>query len=316
MANNPFKSFIPYTVKMGSLSIDDLDSAPEARDPSGGAWRTEHLTSPLKGEGLAVQIGISELMAVQFNERILPGKVRNEQLDKEVAKLEQSYGHKISKREYAQLRDQVEFDLLPRAFIRRTVVPVILTKGYMLICTSSQKRADDVCVVLQGVFGEAFKPWKIQTAMPVSQMLTTLARDSHIAGPDGDDLLLGYTDSATLKGSGKKTIRIKDKDLAEQDVSELLVHDYTVHELGMQFGLDEEPDLTFSLNDNLTFKRATLPDVKATPLKEDFHGFALLCAQTYRKALDEVLQACGGIAELQQMQDEVGKPAATDDDEL
>jgi hypothetical protein len=35
-----------------------------------------------------------------------------------------------------------------------------------------------------------------------------------------------------------------------------------------------------------------------------------------RKALDKVLQACGGIAEMQQMQDEAGKPAARDDDEL
>lgn len=288
MSTNPFKSFIPYTV--GS-DLYKVSQSLDPQDPSGGQWNTVHLAPPLKGEGAMVAIGLSALMAVQFNERILPGKVRNEQLEKEVAKLEESYGHKISKREYAQLRDQVEFDLLPRAFIRRTVVPVIFTHGYMLICTASQKRADDVCILMQGVFGETLASWKIQTALPVSQMLTTLARD-------GGDSTLYPTDSATLKGSGKKTIRIKDKPLEDADVVTLLEQDYTVSELGMAYGEDgEDPDLAFSLNDNLTFKRVTLPDVKATPLKEDFHGFALLCAQTYRKVLDEVVQACGGMAE-------------------
>ena len=125
MTTNPYKNFIPYLVS-SDAKTDDLDlDLHRSKEPSGGQWRSIGLINALPGEGLLVDMDGGKMMCVQFNERILPGKVRDEHLGKRVAKLEQMEGRKLSKKEYAQLREQVEFDLLPRAFVRRTNVPVI-----------------------------------------------------------------------------------------------------------------------------------------------------------------------------------------------
>ena len=134
---------------------------------------------------------------------------------------------------------------------------------------------------------------------------------------DEEEAAFYPTDCAVLKGPNKKTIRIKDKPLDEADAQSLLKNpDHDVTELGIRYGIDEEsPELTFVLNASGTFKRVTLPDVKATPLKEDAFGFALLCAQTYKRMLTEWASACGGMAE-RPAPPTTSTPEPDEDDEL
>lgn len=304
MATNPFKSFIPYLVNTArSENLRDH----VATDPSGGDWRRLGLVPAIKGEDLIIDLdGAGKVMAVQFNERILPGKVRDEKLQAEVARLEAREGRRVGKKEYAQLREQVEFDLLPKAFIRRTVVPVLFYKHalgtqIMLVCTSSQKRADDAVGVLRGVFGDDLMPWKIETESSISGVLTTLASNGN-ADPDEECWLhFSPLDSAVIKGDDKQTIRIKDKPVESQDVQDLLAGEgQVVHELALAWCEDnpgaEEPDLTFVATSNLAFKRAETI-VKATSATEDYYGFAVVCLRTYRDMLTHFFDLCGGIKE-------------------
>lgn len=306
MATNPFKSFIPYLVN--TARSDGYEQEHAATDPSGGEWRRLGLVPAIKGEELIIDLdGAGKVMAVQFNERILPGKVRDEKLQAEAARLEALQGRKVGKKEYAQLREQVEFDLLPKAFIRRTVVPVLFYKHdmgtqIMLVCTSSQKRADDAVGVLLGVFGIDMMPWKIETESSVSGVLTTLATNGQFhpeieESPDHFAVL----NSAVIKGADKQTIRIKDKPVESQDVQDLLAGEgQVVHELALAWCDDnpgaEEPDLTFVATSNLAFKRAETI-VKATNATEDFYGFAVICLKTYRDMLAHFFDLCGGIKE-------------------
>lgn len=313
MATNPYKSFIPFTATLPDKlpAIDLLNYSPV--DPSAGAWSTAHLWPLLPGEPIFLSTGNTVFTSIRFNERILPGKVRDEQLGKEVAKLEQLQGHKISKKEYAQLRDQVEFDLLPRAFIRRTVVPVIFTMGYMLVCTSSVKRCDDVVALLQSVLGSTFKPWKIETVLPVSEVLTTLAREDRIVDADGDDTPFNSADSAVVKGDGKRAIRIQDIDVQAADMQALLQQeDYRVTELGVVYNVsvDSDDTLAFAVTEKMVFKRLAMPDVAVTPYKEDALGFVQLCASTYASMLYEWVLACAGL------DGQPVTPGADDEDEL
>jgi DNA recombination-dependent growth factor C len=212
----------------------------------------------------------------------------------------------VGKKEYAQLRQQVEFDLLPKAFIRRTVVPVLFYKHemgtqIMLVCTSSHKRADDVVALLLGVFGIDLMPWKIETESSISGVLTTLASNGN-ADPDEECWLhFSPLDSAVIKGDDKQTIRIKDKPVESQDVQDLLAGEgQVVHELALAWCEDnpgaEEPDLTFVATSNLAFKRAETI-VKATSATEDYYGFAVVCLRTYRDMLTHFFDLCGGIKE-------------------
>lgn len=320
MSTNPFKAFIPYIVDLDARGRSEaLESAidhHESVDPHGAQWRTLGLVPPYKGEkSFAIDIdGVGTLMCVQFNERILPGKVRDELLRTKVEKLEKATGRKVGKKEYAQLREEAETDLLPKAFIRRTQVPVIFTQEYMLICTSSQKRADDAVSLLMGVFGVKLAPWKVE-CKAIDRALDDLA---HNVTPDMGDAFL-VSDSAVLKGADKKRISIKDKWIGDHDVQKLIEqHDYDAVELGIkyvEFEDDEDsPTLAFVVSDQMIFKRVEMPNVKPPKKGEEQHGYTVIVIKTYRTMLNEWVKFCGGL--VARVKAEPATPATTDEDDL
>ncbi len=294
MSSNPYKAFIAYSInkacmpKIGSLP-DDIEHY-ESQDPIGGSWGTVGFVNTFDGQLVCDLSSSRSLMVVQFNDRILPGKVRDEKVKARVAKLQDQEGRKVSKKEYAQLREEIEFELLPKAFIRRSQVPVFFNAdGHMLVCTSSQSRADKTVAFLARAF-QHLEPWQIQVASPLEQKLTTLAQ----YGVEAAHRSFTATNAAVLR-KGKHVIRVKDREIDSAEVQSLL-DDYSVTELAIESRTNQDADveLTFSLNDNFVFKRCLLPDVKASGLKEDQHGFALLCVQTYMSVLLSLVKAFGG----------------------
>jgi recombination associated protein RdgC len=325
MSTNPYKAFVPFLVNPEShYFAPENEEVYLATDPTGGDWRRSGLCEPMKGEGLQVELDghAHSIMAVQFNERILPGKVRDEQLAKEVARMERLEGRKISKKEYAQLREQVEFDLLPKAFIRRTVVPIIFTRmnrttDLMLVCTSSAKRADDCVAIMTGAYPD-LKASVLSVIDSVSSRLKTLAIDGFLFNEDSEQETGFFShDSIALKGSEKKVIRIKDKPIEESDVQDLIkLDEYAVVEMGVGYSSKAQSDdleLTFTVNEHLTFKRIATPGVKATMMKEDFFAYTVMCQRMYREVLIKFVDAFGGMPAVS-----LGpsKPTADEDDDL
>lgn len=316
MSSNPFKAFIPYTIHQAICSAPALrlpdDMTPYlSADPTGGSWRTLGLIKPL-GEDIIHELdGAASLLTVQFNERMLPGKVRDEKLQIRKDKLEAQEGRKLTKKEYAELREEIEFDLLPKAFIRRVQVPVLFVHpNLMFVCTGSQKRADDTVSLLCAVF-DKLEPRKIATVKPLLGMLTTLA----CAEQETDELYFGAAKSAVLKGTGeeKKTIRIKDRDIYGHEVVALLeTSDYDVTELAINVVHRGDELLSMSLTDSFIFKRCALSGVESAKHKDDAHAFAWLSAQTYKQVLTEIIVLLGGLAPVKQE----AKPAADDEEEL
>ncbi len=300
MSTNPFKAFIPYVVSLPDW--DKIEGGHIVTDPSAGEWRRTGLVPAISGETLEIDLqGTDTLMAVQFNERILPGKVRDEELIKRVNKLQAQEGRKVSKKEYAELRQQTEFDLLPRAFIRRTVVPVLFytQDGHwrMLVCTSSQKKADDCVAVMRGVFGEELRPWQMALKRDPAASFRAMVLDTGSLTPD----TFIPNDSVVLKGADKKTIRFKDKPIEDADCLQCIEsEDYRITEIGMLWDQSEQqetPDLEFVVTENLTFKGIVAPGIKPTMLKDDQHGFAVLCMQNYKAMLRQFFTAFGPVAE-------------------
>lgn len=299
---NPFKAFIPFSVLQVApdWNTDDFDHL-VSKDPIGATWRTAGLVDPIKGERLRVDLsGTGYLMAVQFNERILPGKVRDEKLKVKVDKLAAEIGRKVDKKTYAQLRDEVEMDLLPKSHIRRTVVPVLFDKktNRMLVCTSSQKRCDDIQLIMEDAFGtKALSPMRIMVQGPLGH-LTTMAKTGCIWSEDSDDIGVNAGKGAVIKGPDKQTVRIKDKSLAESDVQEILKRDdYMVHEVACSIDNGGDLETQFVVTENLVFKRLSMPGVAPDPeagQAEDIFSLAHLSLLEIRRVLDIFLAACGG----------------------
>jgi len=146
-----FKNFVVFNHNIDtSLIKEDEDNQPEElADPNPSAWSTKGLVPVIEGQDYFHQLdGMGFVFCVQFNERILPGKVRDEHLKKRAERIQEGSGRKPSKKEYRELRDEVELELLPKAFIKRSKVFGLITNSKLIIFNSSTKRQDDVMLVL------------------------------------------------------------------------------------------------------------------------------------------------------------------------
>lgn len=314
-----FTSFIPF---LGTPAVFDWlkannTIAPEhellqtfrSKDPSATSWRSQGLVSCglLDEEFIySIEAGVF-LMSVQFNERILPGKVRDEFLAERLKQFEDREGRKMNKKDYAVLKEEVEFELLPKAFIRRSQVPVLFfcRQRMVMICTSSAKRAGDAAAMLSGFFTNAGMPetvfYPMDTQNPIVGTLTAIAKTGFITDPDSN---FKVGTSAVLRGEGKQTIRIKDKDIEAGDIHKLLMQDYDVHELGMAFdpnGNTDEPLLTFAFNDKGIFKSLKFNDGvakvemgHAETAAEQLTSVIWLTARTYRDLVLNLMTEFGG----------------------
>lgn len=308
MKNNPFKNFIPFRLtpvvggavkEIIDLRGDSIFERFETEDPTGGTWRTIGMQRMDEGEFVHDLDGVGYLLNVQFNERILPAKVRDEHLAKLIQGITERNGRKPGKKEYAQLRDQVEFELLPKSHIRRSSVYVlILNDNTTLVFASSAKKALDALALVCGAFNESGDEVRAIDIEPKNEIAAFLT--SVVTTDDIDEFPFEPADNAVLK-KAKETIRVKDTSLADDQIQNLLKKDdFFVHELAMIFYEGyEEPRLSFTLTDKFIFKRCVIPDVKMGDIKGSdaevaFHSFAWLVATEYRALLKAAINELGG----------------------
>lgn len=269
MDSKLFKAFTPYLNvapdwrKLDLQSIDALEDN-EVVDPTPTSWSSTGIVD-LGGNEFAMDVqGAAMLVGVQFNERILPGAVQKEKMLAKLAHIEEQTGRKPGKKEYAQIRDDVAFELLPQAFIKRKVVPIMFIKDKVLVFTSSAKKADDAIALLYRVIGsdDLFVPTLLSNRVVgnITGRLTELAKDGGHEGPL--DERLETTSSVVLKGENKQTIRIKDKAVGSDDVSTLLKQSYDVASLGLAYLDPDDVDesASFVMSEKLIVSRLAVVD--------------------------------------------------------
>lgn len=327
--SNPFKSFQVFSTNGGRYTLQKyttpkgLERAAErladrlSEDPTGAQWGTIGLVEP-DGVSLLLPTSKGVMLAVQFNDRILPGKVRDEHLRKRVAALMEQEGRAVSKREYAQLRDDVEAELLPKSHIRRSIVPVLFMDAHMVIFTSSAKKADDIAAFMLNTTADlkhTLKLSRLTTNDSVAPWLTAVATSD-------DESPLEASTVAVLRSVDeelKATLRIKDKDINSQEVQTLLESgDYHVTELGVDVMSGAQTagieGLRFTLTSKLVFKGLKFPDLAIqTALGEvdgdeatvgEFHAIAELTASTVAELIKIINEALGGEQTLTEDEDE------------
>lgn len=263
-----------------------------AQDPDPTSWNSMGLTTAI--DSLVHDLdGTARMLMYQFNDRILPGTVRDEELKKEVQRISELEGRPLNKKEYAELKEDVEYRLLPKAFIRRSLVPVMVFKDALMIFTSSAKKCESVLRELVALTGDRnidFSATWYETKGTIGEMLKDIAVDG-LGEIDG--VGFGAMSSAVLRGENKRTIRIKDRDIEGAEVQTLLSSEaYGVSELQMGYFLSDHPTLTFTLTDKWVLKALKLDDVTLTAIEgdaDDAHASAWLHAKTFGELLGRIL---------------------------
>lgn len=315
------KSFIPFKlgndsffkwlgtaakpVNSEAFSIKLTDALLTSADPTGSTWGTLGMAQPIDQNSFVHDLdGVARLLVYQFNDRILPGTVLKEKLIERVREVQERDGGKISKKGFAELRDQVEDELLPNSHIRRTLVPVLVYPDRLMIFTTSAKKVDDILAKLARLANlkatVKYAPENIVYTLSIPYVLKQIAGAADMTSDDGA-YTLEAINAIKLHGADKRTIAIKDRDVLGAEVQKLLVGDeYEVIELLMELGneQDDAATLTFSFNERGHFKNVKPTDVSMAGCnKEDMHATCWMMARYFKVLLSVMTDALGGIDE-------------------
>jgi recombination associated protein RdgC len=113
---------------------------------------------PPRGEDgeLVFTLQQQQLIALGVEQKILPGSVVRQYAQTKLAEIEAAQGYKPGKKQAREVREQVELELLPRAFVKRglTYVWIDPVNRWLLVDASSSARADEVMEQLKLSLGE------------------------------------------------------------------------------------------------------------------------------------------------------------------
>lgn len=112
---------------------------------------------PRGNEGELVFVtGRQQLIALGIEQKLLPASVARQYAEAKLQDIEAAQGYKPGRKQAREVREQVELELLPRAFVKRglTYVWIDPVNRWLLVDASSSARADEVIEQLKQSLGE------------------------------------------------------------------------------------------------------------------------------------------------------------------
>lgn len=99
---------------------------------------------PVIGDDFAPSVADGYALKLRTQKRILPASVVNDELKKQIEKIEREQSRKVGSKERKRLKDDVYFSLLPKAFTKDSdmLILVLPVQGLILVESSSLKTAE------------------------------------------------------------------------------------------------------------------------------------------------------------------------------
>ena len=272
-----------------SLDVSDLESQLStcALKPVGPLELSSRGFIPPFGrdaEALSHRIGDALWLTVGSEDKLLPGAVVNDLLQKKLAELEQKEGRRPGGRTRKRLKEDLVHELLPRAFVRpgRTDALLDLEHGLCVVDTSSRKSGENVVSEIRHALG-SFPALPLNAEIAPRAVLT-----GWIAGePLPDGLSLG--DECELKDAADKgaVVKCQRQELLGDEIGKHLEAGKQVTRLALT--LDDH--VSFVLGEDLVIRKFKLLDGAVDQLesteRDDLHAeldarFALMSGEVKR----------------------------------
>ncbi|WP_275097597.1 recombination-associated protein RdgC [Sedimenticola hydrogenitrophicus] len=238
------------------------------------------------------------MICARREERLLPASVVRELLDEKIAALEEAEARKVRRKEREELKDELIFELLPRAFVKssRHYAYIDTEANWLVVDASSAKRAEELVSLLRETLGTLpAKPLDVAQA-PASVMTAWL----NGAESSAEFLIQDECELRdTVEAGG--IIRCKQQDLEGDELRTHLEAGKQVVKLALEWG----ERLGFVLSDDLSIKRLKFLDLileeAASAEAEDAAtrfdvDFALMSLEL-RRFIARLVETCGGLAE-------------------
>ena len=183
-----------------------------SHDPSSLGW-----VSPLgrSSDKLAHEVSGWIMLCARQEDKLLPASMVNEMLDEQVEDIESAESRKVSRKERAELRDEIIHKLMPQAFARSTRTFAMLDRqnGWILVDASSSAKAETLISLLRESLGSLpARPFEVAVS-PASVLTEWLQQ------PDRHQEFV-LQDSCELRDTDEEggTIQCKGQDLSSDEI--------------------------------------------------------------------------------------------------
>lgn len=213
-------------------------------------------TSPLgKSSGQLVHSANGFMMICgKKEEKVLPAAVVNEMLQEKILELEDQQSRKLSKKERAAIKDELIFELLPKAFTfsRKIYAYIDPNGGWLVVDAASAKSAEDLLSLLRKCLGSL-------PAIPLAAIHkpTVIMTQWLMTNQVPDDVTI--EDECELRSPEEEggIIRCKRHDLALPEIKNHLETGKQVIKLAISWA----DRMAFILDENLSIKRLRFLDM-------------------------------------------------------
>lgn len=241
-----------------SLDFSDLEAhlAECALKPVGPMELSSRgFVPPLGQHGDALSHGLHDALWVTVGgeDKLLPGAVVNDLLQKKLTKIEQAEGRKPGGRTRKRLKDELVTELLPRAFVRPVRSDALLdtTLGVIAVDTSSRKNAESVVSEIRRALG-SFPALPVNAEVAPRAILT-----GWIAGdPLPDGLSLGDECELRDPADTGAVVKVQRMDLSGDEI----VRHLEAGKQAARLALVLDDHVSFVLGEDLVVRKFKLLD--------------------------------------------------------
>ena len=194
------------------------------------------------------------LICARKEEKILPAPVIKDQLEEKVNQLEQDQGRGATKKEKEQFKEDIIFELLPRAFSRITDTHAYISpaNNIIVINSSSRGKAEDLLALLRKVLG-TLPVTSFDPDVAADETMTDWLTENNLGG----NFQLGMEAELNALGDDGAVVRVKNQDLQSEEMKAHLDAD----KYAVKLALEWDESLSFILCDDLAIKRLKFYDV-------------------------------------------------------
>jgi recombination associated protein RdgC len=187
-------------------------------------------------------------------EKVLPSAVVNEMVQDKILEAEEKQGHKLSKKERSAIKDELIFELLPKAFTfsRKTYAYIDPKGSWLIVDAASAKSAEDLLSYLRKCLG-SLPAIPLNTVEKPSITMTDWLLNSQAP----DDILI--EDECELRSPEEEggIIRCKRHDLAVPEIKNHLDTGKLVIKLAVRWA----DRISFIVDEHLAIKRVRFLDL-------------------------------------------------------
>ncbi len=255
-----FKNLAIYRLTEAfTLSPTELEEKLEHQrfKPCGGHEEFSYgWTAPLgrSAEQLVHQSNGYMMLCATKEEKVLPSSVINEMTMEQILAKEEQEARKLSKKERTDIKDEIIFELLPRAFSfsKRTFAYIDPVGGWLIVDAASAKKAEDLISFLRKNLGSLPLVPVSTKEKPVSTLTQWLINNDAPA-----DVLIEDECELRAPEEAGGIIRCKRQDLAAPEIKNHLDTGKQVIKLAMSWS----DRLSFIVDENLSIKRLKFLDL-------------------------------------------------------